>query len=271
MAKGTEGNKIRTIICKGCEVIVTRRMPPGRSFCSLACFRMSPRPARRTGEHRSCTHCGSAFYVTAGRVSKGEGQFCTLVCHNEHQGRMKTGHTCKMCGNAFRWSPSRSASGKYNITYCSLVCRDADPDRAARLLAMSAAQQSGRTTDAEKLGYAMLDILAVEYFPQRPFGGKFTPDAVVPSARLVVQFDGDYWHDRNCTSTEPRIMRRVALDRSQDAYVRTCGWEVARFWHSDLKRDSAGCIARLTQLLHRSLEAAPSRDPLALGLGSREV
>ena len=96
------------------------------------------------------------------------------------------------------------------------------------LLEMNTRQQLGRTTRAERLGYALLDSLGVEYLRQSVFGGKFTPDAVIPSARLVVQFDGDYWHDRNGTSNEARIRRRVALDRSQDRYVRACGWEVVR-------------------------------------------
>ena len=60
---------------------------------------------------------------------------------------------------------------------------------------------------------------------------------MIPSARLVVQFDGDHWHDRNGTSNEARIRRRVALDRSQDRYVRACGWEVVRLWESDLRAD----------------------------------
>lgn len=131
------------------------------------------------------------------------------------------------------------------------------------LLRMNTAQQSGRTTRAERAGYALLDSLGVGYRRQVVFGGKFTPDAVVPAARLVLQFDGDYWHDRAGTSTEPRILRRVALDRSQDAYIRSCGWEVLRLWESDLRNDPVGCAERISQLLHRPLADEPPRDPLA--------
>lgn len=193
----------------------------------------------------------------------GGGRFCSLACHNADQGRDKTKHTCKICGESFRWSPSRSASGNYRITYCSLTCRDADPERRAMLLAMSQRLQLGRMTRAEALGYALLDTLDGDYLRQVLFAGKFTPDAVIPAARMVVQVDGDYWHDRKGTSTEPRILRRVALDRSQDSYVRRCAWEVARFWHSDLCDVPAECAARLSQLLHRPLGDPPERDPLA--------
>lgn len=238
MAKGRKGYKVRTVTCVGCRATVTKRCRPGTLYCSLACYRSGPRPQRRTGEDRTCERCGAGFYVPASRVAKGEGRYCSLDCHNAAQGDGKTEHTCKTCGGAFRWSPSRSASGAYRITYCSLACRDADPERRAMLLEMNTRQQLRRTTKAERLGYALLDGLGVE-------------------------FDGDYWHDRKGTSGEARIRRRVSQDRSQDRYVKACGWEVVRLWESDLRDDPEACAARVSQLAHRTLPDAPARDPLA--------
>lgn len=203
-----------------------------------------------TGERRICRRCGSPFYIPACRVAKGEGEFCSLICHNINQGRGKTEHVCKTCGETFRWSPSRTASGNYNPTYCSPPCRDADPSRRERLVEMNAMQQLGRTTKIEANGYALLDSLGIDYLRQETFAGKFTPDATIPSARLIVQFDGDYWHDRKGTSTEARIRRRVRLDQSQDAYIRACGWDVLRLWETDLRDDPAGCADLLRQRLH---------------------
>lgn len=254
---------VRTITCEGCGTVVTKRMPHGRRYCSLACYRQSPRPLRRTGETRDCARCGQSFYVSHSRIELGQGVYCSLTCHNAAQGDGKTSHVCEVCGDTFRWSPSRSASGNYNIRYCSLGCRDADPERRTMLLKMNTDQQRGRTTRAERIGCALLDSLGLEYVAQPVFAGKFTPDAAIPSARLVVQFDGDYWHDRKGTSTEARICKRVALDRSQDNYIRSCGWEVLRLWESDLVADPDGCATRISQLAHRPLGAAPSRDPLA--------
>ena len=98
MAKGQDGNKIRTITCKACGVSVTKRMPPRRKYCSLECYRSAPKAERRTGEDRTCDVCGTGFYVPRSRVKKGEGRFCSLACHNLNQGRGKTTHTCKVCG-----------------------------------------------------------------------------------------------------------------------------------------------------------------------------
>lgn len=246
MAKGQLGYKVRTITCAGCGATVTGHYRPRQRFCTPACYHTAPRPERRNGAERPCEQCGTVFYAPR---TRGDARFCTLACQIAWQGRGKTEHACSMCGSAFRWSPSRSASGRYNITYCSLACRDADPERVAMLLRMNAIQQTRRTTSAERIGYALLDALGVPYEPQAIFAGKFCVDALLAEHRVVVQFDGDYWHDRGGGSTEPRIMRRAALDRSQDAYMRACGWEVVRLWESDLKRDLAGCAEKVRQHL----------------------
>lgn len=204
--------------------------------------RPGPRPYRRTGQNRTCSQCGAGFYVRAYRAAKA--RFCSATCHNAHQGRGKVEYACKSCGATVHWSPSRRA-----VTYCSLACRDADPARREQLLALNTAQQARRMTKAEATGYALLERLGVDYQRQQPFAGKFTPDATIPGARLVVQFDGDYWHDRPGTSTEPRIRRRVALDQSQDAYIRTAGWTVLRLWETDLQRDPDGCAEQIRRHL----------------------
>lgn len=106
-------------------------------------------------------------------------------------------------------------------------------------------------TNLEATGYALLDSLSITYERQTLFNGKFTPDATVPTSKLVIQFDGDYWHDRKGTSAEDRILRRVALDQSQDAYIHACDWQVIRIWESDLKTNPEGCAARIRQCLSR--------------------
>jgi very-short-patch-repair endonuclease len=266
MAKGTAGNKVRTITCVGCGETVTRRMrmPPVRRYCSRACYRTAPKPTRRTGAENTCERCGTAFYVHAYRLTKGGRRFCSIACHNENQGRNTTSHTCKTCCRELRWPPTRSASGEQTITYCSLECRDVDPERAAMLREMNKRLQLRRMTRAENAGYEIHEGIGVPYVRQPNFAGKFTLDAAIPSARLAVQFDGDYWHDRAGISTEPRVLRRGALDRSQDGYVRVCGWEVVRLWESDLRADPVGCAEKITRHLRRLPEDETSLDPTLL-------
>jgi very-short-patch-repair endonuclease len=218
-----------------------RRGPGGKRYCSLACAGLG----HRSGGEVSCESCGKNFYVEAHRLS--HARFCSVACHDVWQGRAKTRHVCKVCDEEFRLSPCFVT---YRTPmYCSADCRNADPEHKARLLAMNTLQQAERITRAEAAGYALLDLLEVDYRPQQIFKDKFTPDATVEVARLVVQFDGDYWHDRKGTSMEARIRRRVALDRSQDAYIRACGWRVLRLWESDLHGDPEGCTERIAAAL----------------------
>jgi very-short-patch-repair endonuclease len=253
MAKGTEGYALRTIACAGCNVSFTKRCSPRTRYCSHPCALAATARRRRTGEDRSCKRCGSAFYVIRSRADIGEGVYCSLACHNAAQGDGKTDHVCKVCSGTFRWSPSRTASGRYNVTYCSLACRDADPDVLARLNRQNARQSRATPNGVERAGYALLDSTGVPYRAQEVFMDKFTPDAIVDEALLLVQFDGDYWHDRAGTSTESRILRRVALDRSQDVYAAACGWRVLRLWEGDLRSDPAGCLAQIREHLSRPL------------------
>jgi DNA mismatch endonuclease (patch repair protein) len=174
--------------------------------------------------------------------------FCSTDCHDSYQGRNKISYTCKICGVLFKKSPY-ARKLPYPVTYCSWACRDADPAKHQQLLRMNEDQMLKRPTRAEVAGYALLDSLGLDYIRQARFAGKFTPDAAVPASRLIVQFDGDYWHDRRGTSTEARIRRRVSNDRAQDAYIVACGWRVLRLWESDLLKAPDACAAKIKPLL----------------------
>lgn len=168
-------------------------------------------------------------------------RFCSTACQNSWQGRNKTVHRCKICEGEFRWSPSRTASGAYNVTYCSLACRDRDPERQSLLLSMLVKQNRSNTPTAPEAAlYAILDRLGVQWERQHLFAEKFLVDAAIPSAMLVIQADGNYWHGKGMNEDEmhPRVLKRVKYDRSQDAYIRACGWTVLRFWEDELRDGS---------------------------------
>jgi very-short-patch-repair endonuclease len=66
----------------------------------------------------------------------------------------------------------------------------------------------------------------------------------------VVQFDGDYWHGNPAKYPNPtsRQKKCMALDRSQDAYLRACGYEVVRVWESELRTDPNVLLTRLQRV-----------------------
>lgn len=112
-----------------------------------------------------------------------------------------------------------------------------------------------KITAPEKTVSALLASLGVAYVEQAPLG-YYTVDFLVPSVRLVIQADGDYWHvnpklypDESTLSDTQRKRRR--LDASCDSFLRNRGFTVVRFWEYDLKHGLDECFARLTTLVNR--------------------
>ena len=67
----------------------------------------------------------------------------------------------------------------------------------------------------------------------------------------MVQFDGDYWHGNPASFPDPdqRQRKRMALDKSQDAYMSACGYRVVRFWASEITKQPEYVISTLQTLL----------------------
>jgi DNA (cytosine-5)-methyltransferase 1 len=86
------------------------------------------------------------------------------------------------------------------------------------------------------------------------------PDIVIPSKRLAVFVDGDFWHGRQWrqrrlasleeqfkkTKTKKywvaKIRRNMVRDCSATASLLSKGWTVLRFWESQLSRDMETCV-----------------------------
>jgi very-short-patch-repair endonuclease len=255
--RGILGNKVRTIACVGCGLAVTRRMQPGQRFCSVDCYRASAKPTRKSGQERPCAVCGAAIYLNRARLKQATNFFCSPDHANEWQGRNKRAFCCKTCGKQFRKSPAHERQGR--PTYCSTDCRDADPARRSRLIEMNVKQATLRPNALEKTGYALLDDLAIPHERQHLIGGRFCVDAFA-LGKLVIQFDGDYWHgnpDKFPAPTE-RQRRRMALDVSQDAYMAACGYSVIRIWESDLKGRPEHVRSLLQRAAQHCIPPAPS-------------
>jgi DNA mismatch endonuclease (patch repair protein) len=71
--------------------------------------------------------------------------------------------------------------------------------------------------------------------------------------------DGDFWHGRNWPRLRRQLLKRnnasywVAKiqsnrrrDRLTDAELRSAGWDVHRFWETDILRDPQAMVARVS-------------------------
>lgn len=65
---------------------------------------------------RSCERCGSAFVAKQSDVDKGNGRFCSRICHVKSPKRPKTQQACEQCGKEFM--SHQCAQRKF----CSLDC-----------------------------------------------------------------------------------------------------------------------------------------------------
>lgn len=77
------------------------------------------------------------------------------------------------------------------------------------------------------------------------------PDVVFTRERVAVFCDGDFWHGRNLDARIAKLQQghnapywvakirgNVARDRSVDAELEEDGWDVLRFWETDVRRDA---------------------------------
>lgn len=94
------------------------------------------------------------------------------------------------------------------------------------------------------------------------------PDIVFPKERVAVFIDGDFWHARlvrergiaayaesirspNAAYWIEKAESRVALDDRVTATLAESGWEVLRYWESEVKRDLAAVVSEIEASVRR--------------------
>jgi DNA (cytosine-5)-methyltransferase 1 len=103
------------------------------------------------------------------------------------------------------------------------------------------------------------------------------PDIVIPSKRVAVFIDGDFWHggqwrrrklaalDDQFRETASRgyWLRKIRRNMDRDCQVSAAlladGWSVVRLWESDALRNPAACVERALSAGDRSLRAVPGK------------
>jgi DNA mismatch endonuclease (patch repair protein) len=84
-----------------------------------------------------------------------------------------------------------------------------------------------------------------------------TPDIVMPSRRLAIFVDGDYWHScpehgrkapftgPNAALWEEKFRRNRERDGRSTALAHDLGWQVVRLWECQVRSDPEGEARRL--------------------------
>ncbi|NLD48299.1 MAG: DUF559 domain-containing protein [Clostridiaceae bacterium] len=231
--------KIRTIICQGCGKVITKRMPRGRKYCSSECYRNSLRPQRKTGKIIKCEWCGKEIYKQKSYLNH-KHYFCSIDCANKWQARNKKTFICKVCGKKFRLSKSLAEQKGRNPTYCSIACREKDPEYMGHINGNLVQQHKKGLNKLELTGRKILQDLEIEFNEQILMFNKFLVDVLLKNKKIIIQWDGVYWHSKP---------ERKKLDISQDAYLKKCGYEVLRFTDKDIKNNKEKVIENIKRAI----------------------
>ncbi len=100
-----------------------------------------------------------------------------------------------------------------------------------------------KNTTVERLVFAYLRKRKL-YFQKHYARVGGSPDVAVPSRKIAVFLDGDFWHGRHAKKRLPRlndwwrekILRNMRRDRTTRARLRREGWSVLRVWEGELMR-----------------------------------
>ena len=217
------------------------------------------RPVNYKGrEVRSCEICGSEFEVI--RDSENEKQHdkttCSRSCADKkHSLYMrsrpptveKVAVLCAQCGTPFEVYPSLA-----HLQFCSYECANANrqgktyielygADRTLEIkqkLARARSQQSQNfmTRPVATLLATLTPLLGepeIEYQI-----GIFAVDLCYPSLNIVIEVDGNYWHNF------PFGLER---DKRKTRALESSGWKVFRCWESDILADPVAVAVRIKE------------------------
>lgn len=85
------------------------------------------------------------------------------------------------------------------------------------------------------------------------------PDFIVPSKRIAIFCDGDFWHGYNYLKkgkkpSSPywaeKFARNVKRDKEVTRKLRAEGWTVLRFWEHDILKHEQMCVRKLHKALN---------------------
>jgi very-short-patch-repair endonuclease len=238
--------------CAMCHKLIFVRpskYKPENNYCSRRCFYEWLHQKNDHKNYAVCKVCNKKFHVTPNRK---HAKFCSHKCQGTTKTKLpKEYKECKECSKQF--IPRRPSS-----KYCSTECRTnatkkpsiakiccgcgntfTDYPSGIRIYCTRKCMALARTSSLEKIGYKLLDEISISYFPQHLINNKFVVDAYIPSIKLVIQFDGDYWHANPSMYITPNKIQRnsIAKDKQHNAYMAKCGYDVYRIWECDLKNN----------------------------------
>ena len=131
---------------------------------------------------------------------------------------------CKICNKKFYVNPFQI--GKR--IYCSRKCYNYDKEKLQLqgIRTILKLQNKNELNGLELKGREILQKLKIDFREQVLMFNKFLVDVLVLNKKLIIQWDGSYWHSK-----------RKLQDKAQDKYFSKCGYNVLRITDKEIEND----------------------------------
>lgn len=96
-----------------------------------------------------------------------------------------------------------------------------------------------RNTSIELKMQHILDVNGYQFETHKSLCNICQPDIVFPGEKIIIQCDGDYWHNYP-DGTEK--------DRKQDKILTENGWKVIRFWEHEINDNIEDCFIKFESI-----------------------
>lgn len=81
----------------------------------------------------------------------------------------------------------------------------------------------------------------------------YSVDIAAPDLRLAIEVDGDFFHVNESLGYEAKYRvqkRNLRNDKKKQSHLEKSGWEVIRFWVSDIEKDIECIVKQVTSKIH---------------------
>ena len=93
----------------------------------------------------------------------------------------------------------------------------------------------------------------IKFTKQFNVNNKFVCDFAIPSSKLIIECDGDYWHANPAIYNKNKLyksqIKNLQRDKFKDKYLRKAGWNVVRFYETDIKNRLQECIQQIEKFI----------------------
>lgn len=209
-------------------------------FCSMKCRNTAwasegkPQPRDESKYIESqCEICGQSFTATEWNRKKGKDRFCSHICYAEslrrkrgeaHPLYKKIAKSCLQCGKLLKVAPSVINRTKFCSRHCAGAWNVIHNNKQSSL---------------ERIVADLLAEIGVIFESQKGIG-PYACDFFIPSANLVIEADGEYWHS---------LPANKVRDRRKTTFLLNNGYQLLRLPERTVRSNSAWCKKQILNAL----------------------